>query len=499
MRTAISNVQSVANGLTKTFGVVALGALLLTQSTALASAAEKYAAFVIDANNGRVLFSKNADDARFPASLTKMMTLYMLFEALEHGRTTLQTQMKVSAYAAARPPTKLRLKPGSTISVQDAILGLVTLSANDAAVVIGEHLGGSEERFASMMTAKARQLGMSRTVFKNANGLPNPAQRTTARDMARLGVALREHFPKEYGYFRTKSFNFRGRTIGSHNRLIGRLQGVDGIKTGYTNASGFNLVSSLATGNKKLVGVVMGGVSAPARDKEMAKLLGKYLPLASGQGGEPLIADASPMPAELQPRLPAPVLKEASYTPPSKVPLPNMRASIRERIEAAYDSNAGEAIARMSPPAAREVVGRDALRAALTAPRAKRQGSVMIPTASSLAPTGPVPPGSIPGGADYDPETTGSIAAAMPSAPSSAWVVQIAAMPDKDRAIDMLAEAKQRGGSALKSAEGFTQTIVSGSQTLYRVRFAGFQSKNDANKACSALKKRSYNCFAFAN
>ncbi|RZI59714.1 MAG: D-alanyl-D-alanine carboxypeptidase, partial [Zymomonas sp.] len=166
--------------LAKSVGIVAVTATLLLQSSAFASSEERYAGFVIDANNGKVLFSKNADDLRFPASLTKMMTLYMLFDAMRAKRVTLQTPMKVSAYAAARPPTKLRLKVGSTLTVQEAILGLVTLSANDASVVIAEQLAGSEAAFAQQMTAKARQLGMSRTTFRNANGLPNPGQTTTA-------------------------------------------------------------------------------------------------------------------------------------------------------------------------------------------------------------------------------------------------------------------------------------------------------------------------------
>ncbi|MBC8130236.1 MAG: D-alanyl-D-alanine carboxypeptidase, partial [Rhizobiaceae bacterium] len=355
VRIGIPSLDTVATSLSRTVGIVAVAAALLTTSTTLATAQEKYAAFVIDANNGKVLFSKYADETRYPASLTKMMTLYLLFEAVDRGRVSLDTKMKVSAYAAARPPSKIGLKVGSTISAEDAIYSLVTKSANDVAVVIGEHLGGSEERFASMMTAKARQLGMSRTTFRNANGLPNPAQKTTARDMATLGMALREHFPQEFSYFKAKSFSFRGRKIGNHNRLLGRIKGVDGIKTGYINASGFNLVTSFASEGKKVVGVVMGGKSGASRDNHMAELINTYVKQASTRGRGPLIA----APKATEPRISVATAVEApDYALPSNVPLPSMRTTIDERIAAAYGSDLGGAIASAAEPADRQVLGR---------------------------------------------------------------------------------------------------------------------------------------------
>ncbi len=203
-----------------------------------AEAANVGSTLVLDANDGRVLMARDADAPRFPASLTKMMTLYLVFEALETGALTLDTPMKVSAYAAARPPTKLGVKAGSTLAVKEAIPALITRSANDAAMVIAEHLGGSEARFAEMMTAKAHQLGMAQTTFKNPHGLPDPGNVTTASDMAKLALALREHFPNRYSYFQIKSFSFRGTTIPTHNNLLKRSEIYDGIKTGYTNASG---------------------------------------------------------------------------------------------------------------------------------------------------------------------------------------------------------------------------------------------------------------------
>lgn len=506
MSLVVLRLKGIATGLTKAAGVVALSAAILSQSSMLAAAAERAAALVIDANNGKILYSKFADEPRFPASLTKMMTLYMLFDAMEAGRTTLKTPMKVSAYAAARPPTKLRLKPGSTITVEEAILGLVTLSANDASVVIAEHLAGSEAKFAEQMTSKARRLGMSRTTFRNANGLPNEQQVTTARDMATLGMALREHFPKQFGYFKTKAFNFRGRTIGSHNRLVGRIKGVDGIKTGYINASGFNLVTSYAADGKKLVGVVFGGRTGASRDNEMAKLINQAIPKASTGSNGPLVADVS---GGRQPRVHVDnvdtEVASASYSAPARVPVPAFsdRASVNERIAAAYGSDAGGAIARITGSSERPLVGREALRAALVKPRSRRE-ELSVPVASALASTRSstlqrlVPPGSIPGGADGDPDTTGSIAAESVSS-GSGWVVQIAATPNKAQAVSMLSEAKAKVGSALRGAEGVTQSVASGSQTLYRARFAGFSSKDAANKACAALRKNSYSCYAVAN
>ncbi|WP_244639271.1 D-alanyl-D-alanine carboxypeptidase [Aureimonas endophytica] len=465
---------------------------LLTQG---AEAAGRHSAFVIDANNGKVLFSDDADELRFPASLTKMMTLYMLFEAMHDGRVNLSTPMKVSAYASARPPTKLRLQPGSTLTVQEAILGLVTLSANDASVVIAEHLGGSEARFAQMMTAKAHQLGMSRTVFRNANGLPNENQHSTARDMATLGIALREHFPSEYRFFSTKSFNFRGRTINSHNKLVGRVKGVDGIKTGYINASGFNLVSSLFDGDRKIVGVVFGGNTAAARDNEMAKLLAKYLPSASTRSAGPLVAErkrSGRVNADIQ------VAAASALPAAGNAPVPQFadrKVSINERIAEAYGSSAGDAIARVTKPG-RQVIGRDAIRAAL----ASRQDADLVrptaapaPVATAYGENRPVPRAAIPS-ADLDAGTTGAVAEETAGSP---WVVQIAATADRSQALQMLNDAKDKVGKPLARAMPVAQRV--GAQGLYRARFAGFDTKDAANAACAALKKRSYSCFAVAN
>jgi D-alanyl-D-alanine carboxypeptidase len=208
----------------------------------------KFASIIVDANSGTVLTASSPDGIRHPASLTKIMTLYLLFERLDAGKIKLDTEMPVSAHAADQDPTKLDLKPGHTIRVEDAIKGLVTRSANDAAVVIAEYIGGSEDEFAKMMTRKARALGMSRTVYRNASGLPNDEQVTTARDQSTLGRAIQDRFPRYYRYFSTTVFSYHGQSIRNHNHLLGDVEGVDGIKTGYTRASGFNLVTCSSLG-----------------------------------------------------------------------------------------------------------------------------------------------------------------------------------------------------------------------------------------------------------
>ncbi len=237
------------------------------------SAQARYAAIVMDADNGRVLYAANPDTRNYPASLTKMMTLYMLFEALERGRLTLSQRLAVSRRAAGISPAKLGLKKGETIAVEALILALVTKSANDAAVVVAEALGGTEVKFARMMTAKARELGMRRTSFRNASGLPNRRHRSTARDMATLARQLIQNFPKQYRYFSRRQFTFRGKRFQNHNSLLRSFPGTDGIKTGYIRASGFNLAASAKRGGRRLIAVVFGGRSVKSRDKHIAKLL----------------------------------------------------------------------------------------------------------------------------------------------------------------------------------------------------------------------------------
>src|SRR5882672_8839132 len=241
----------------------------------------QFSSIIVDGNSGAVLASNNPDGIRRPASLTKIMTLYLLFERLDAGKMKLDTEMDVSEHASEQAPTKLGLRPGQSIAVEDAIKGLVTRSANDAAVVIAEAIAGDEGDFAKLMTRKARALGMTKTVYRNASGLPDDEQVTTARDQATLGRSIQERFPRYYRYFSTTAFNYHGHSIRNHNKLLGNVEGVDGIKTGYTRASGFNLVTSMRRGNRYLIGVVLGGRSGGSRDTIMRGLLAENLEKAA--------------------------------------------------------------------------------------------------------------------------------------------------------------------------------------------------------------------------
>jgi D-alanyl-D-alanine carboxypeptidase len=306
----------------------------------------KFSSIIVDGNSGAVLTANSPDGLRHPASLTKMMTLYLLFERLDAGKIKLDTEMQISEHASDQDPTKLGLRPGQTIRVEDAIKGLITRSANDAAVVIAETLGGSEDNFAKMMTRKAHALGMSRTIYRNASGLPNDEQVTTARDQSILGRALQDRFPRYYRYFSTTAFNFHGHTITGHNHLLGSVEGVDGIKTGYTRASGFNLVTSMHRGNRFLIGVVMGGRSGGSRDATMRSLLAENLEKASTtrtvaaiteNAGQDMTADADDAVTDARPTMVQAATSEpaAAAQTPAPVPMPAPRMSVLAQATAA--------------------------------------------------------------------------------------------------------------------------------------------------------------------
>ncbi|MDH3472362.1 MAG: D-alanyl-D-alanine carboxypeptidase [Rhodospirillales bacterium] len=283
-------------------GIAGLFCALAFAGLSPGQAQARYASIVVDAGTGEVLHQVNADTRNYPASLTKMMTLYLAFEALDRGRLKMDQALPVSRRAAGISPSKLGLRRGQSIRVRDAILSLVTKSANDAAVVIAEALAGSEIKFAQQMTAKAKALGMKRTNFRNASGLPNRSQLSTARDMARLAQALIEDYPQFYTYFSTEKFTYKGRTYSNHNSLLGRYAGADGLKTGYTRASGFNLAASSLRDGRRLIAVVFGGKTASSRDRHIASLLDKGF--ASPTMTRPLTARAGPSVAP-PPRKPA--------------------------------------------------------------------------------------------------------------------------------------------------------------------------------------------------
>ncbi len=390
-----------------------------------------YAHFIMDANTGKVLAARNADVLNHPASLTKMMTLYLTFEALHAGKLRWDQKITMSKNGASVIPSKLYVRQGQTFTVREAVYGMIVKSANDMAEGMGDHLGGSEARFAEMMTRKARQLGMTKTVFRNASGLPNKSQVTTARDMAKLGLALQRDFPKEYSLFATQSFNFRGKRIRGHNNLMYRYQGMDGIKTGYTNASGFNLVSAVNHNGRRVVGVVLGGKTARSRDAQMAALLDKAVPQASrGRNTEQLVASANV----------SRTFDVAAAVPPAAVPLP-MFAERRADPVAMQIATANADLADMMQVSA-------------------------IPR--------PAP-------------------AAAPSGQRSRWEVQIAATDSEAAARSLLANARSNIGNYSGIAP-YTEAVQSGSATLYRARFTGFEDQSSAVSACKALKARSYAC-----
>jgi len=292
-----------------------------------------FASIVVDANSGATLQATNPDALRHPASLTKIMTLYMLFEQLESGKLRLDSQLEVSRHASIQAPTKLGLKPGQTIRVEDAIKGIVTRSANDASVVVAEAIGGSEENFCKMMTRKARALGMNKTTYVNASGLPDDDQITTARDQATLGRAIQDRFPTYYRYFSTSVFTWRGSPIRNHNHLLGQMDGVDGIKTGYVRASGFNLVTNIRRGNRHLVGVVLGGRSGGSRDATMRRLLAEHLDEGATRRTVAAITERNPSrmasdeePAAKAASRPVPAPIEVASAAPESIPTPAPRA-----------------------------------------------------------------------------------------------------------------------------------------------------------------------------
>lgn len=426
-------------------------AAILTATLAIAApvaASAGSASLVLDARTGKVLASENGDTLNHPASLTKMMTLYLTFEALNRGKITWDTPITMSKYAASRPPTKLGVRAGGTITVREAVYGMIVKSANDAAAAMGEKLGGSESNFARLMTQKARQLGMSRTVFFNASGLPDARQVTTARDMSTLAVALLKNYPNEYRLFSIASFNFRGQTIRGHNNLMYRYQGMDGIKTGYTNASGFNMVSAVKDGNRRVVGVVLGGRTARSRDAKMAGLFDRYMERASS-GGAKLTASIN---AKQQ-------VEVASAADDTDVPVPAGAPRVADEVAAPAPKALGYADGGVIP---------------LERPAAMDE--IMNAGKAPKAPVDKAPAGKAGG-----------------------WQIQISAAPSADAARALLAQAQSEAGAPLVSASPYTEAVGKGANAVYRARFVGFQSKEDATSACDALKKRSYDCMLLPN
>ncbi len=440
MRTVLGSTRRLAaRFIAVTTSAIVFASLLATPSMARQS----YAGIVMDAKTGKILYSEAADAKRYPASLTKMMTLYMMFDAIEHGKLSKKSRITFSKRAEGMAPSKLGVKAGQSISAEQAIYALVTKSANDVACAVGETLGGSETNFAKMMTAKARSIGMKNTTFRNASGLPDSGQVTTAKDMAILGMALREHFPQHYAYFSTRSFKYGKKNMGNHNKLLGRVRGVDGIKTGYTRASGFNLVSSVQDNGRSIVAVVMGGKTGKSRDQQMAALIQKYLSKASKGKDQMIIAKGK------NSTVFASIFKKSS-----KNAVPEPRPEVAPVVEVV-----------------------DTIVTAAVAPQAE-VSNVVVPT--------PAP----------DIAETQVVSTNQANAPRGGWHVQIGAMPSEENAISQLENARKKLPAILASVDNYTETVSKNGSTLYRARFAGFSSKDAAWNACSQLKKAKFSCLA---
>jgi D-alanyl-D-alanine carboxypeptidase len=404
-------------------------------------------AIVVDMNSGSILYSQSADLPRYPASLTKMMTLYVLFGYLRAGKVTPTSELVVTPHAASQAPTKLGLKPGATISTSDAVKALVTQSANDAAVTIAENLAGTEENFARVMTDTARSIGMNATTFRNASGLPNEDQITTARDMATLAAHLIHDYPEYYGVFETRYFTFNGRKYRNHNKLLFGYQGCDGIKTGYTKASGFNLTASVHRGNKHLVAVVLGGKTGGQRDAAMRSVLDRHFAKATDTKPTPAQLLASLVPAPSPPAVQKPAYTLAPPTPaPSAPTAPAAEASTDTPADTATDTEEGDT------------------------------GDPAEPIKASLTVTEPAPKATI-----------------KPSKYQGAFQVQVGAFTSEAEAENRLGMVQQRASDLLDGHMPFTTSFMRGDEEWYRARFAGF-SRESAQAACAALKKMSLDC-----
>jgi D-alanyl-D-alanine carboxypeptidase len=420
------------------FHVVATLAVALALLAAAGQPAKaRYASFVMDMTTGRVLHAVNADTRNYPASLTKMMTLYMTFEALEEGRLRLTERMPVSRRAAGMTPSELGLRPGERITVKEAILGLVTKSANDAAVVLAEALGGTEYKFALDMTRKARQLGMERTTFRNASGLPNRGQLSTARDMAKLGKALIEDFPEYYDYFDTRRFTYDGHTYGNHNNLLGDYRGTDGIKTGYIRASGFNLVASVKRHGHRLIGVVFGGRSAQSRDRHMVDLLDKGFRKVRRLQTVEIVGPPEPKPIR----------------------------AIRNEVAALRGEDDVIAMGDADPNAH----GDDALR-----------------TGTRTASGAPLPP------ATKRPEAIRAAARALATADGS-FAIQVGAYSRASWAHDAAVAALNKAPRLLRTSRLSVTRFRSEADPIYRARLAAL-SRDRARQACRVLESQGTNC-----
>jgi D-alanyl-D-alanine carboxypeptidase len=514
-------------------------ALAFMPSPAQAAVKRAYAGIVVDAKSGKTLYSRAADSPRYPASITKVMTLYVVFQELDAGRLKLSTRMRVSKHASNAVPSKLHLKAGSTITVENAIKALVTKSANDVARVIAEHISGTEAKFAKRMTKVARSLGMKRTTYANASGLPNSKQITTVRDQSRLGIAVYQHFPKYYKYFQTRSFKYKGKTYGNHNRLLGQ-NGVDGIKTGYIRASGFNLLTAARKNNRHIIVVAFGFNSGASRNSKVASLVRTNLPksrrgsyvaqariakpgigarttrVAVGVTPKPRITSrsritsgapttiavasikpilASPTPIAFQPAVASISAPSASPSPQTRpvnlispeVELPANQAITKAPIQLASIQPKTSNIAIQTRPEPNNIIGQWLDERYVSN---NQQGSAL-----ALLPPSNIGFGNTTNNQAVDLMTSGSINKTTPplKKENHLWVVQVGAANSQNAANNFIVDAKKKLPE-LTNLRTFIEQAQKNGKDIYRARFAGFGSKANANSACKRLKEKNVSC-----
>ncbi len=530
---------------------VAMGAVGITATPVEAA---PHALLVVDANTGTVLIDQAGSEPRSPASLTKMMTLYMTFEALERGSITLKTRVRMSERAADAPPSKLNLDAGDTITVEDAIKALVTKSANDVAIALAEHFSGSEDAFARAMTARARELDMNGTTFKNASGLPDPGQMTTARDMVTLALRLYDSYPRYFQVFTTRAFAYGGKTYKNHNTLMIQMPGINGIKTGYTNASGFNLVTSYEKDGRHLMAAIFGGESAASRNAAMRIALMRSIPKGSTAktrrplivaSARPSITPPAPQPAPRRPgavaraqiaaagpvmvpapvavRPPAAVARPASQMAPVEVapvlmaPVlgPNVQMAKVRTVDAAIDAMP---LSQSQSQSAHDPLPSDA-KVAVRRPPLAPPVSVAAPLpAAPLPATLAViarPPSSLnqqhlslasaAGASQSSGDNTAPLApsyrlngpsmpiAAVTSAGTGGYDIQIGALATAEDADRLLAQAQAKSGSVLAGRAPVRKPALVNGRTFQRARFTGFDQISAAN-ACAELARRQFSC-----
>ncbi len=497
---------------------IVIASLCLALGSAAAAAVDyrEYAVAVIDANTGQVMHSRQADANRYPASVTKVMTLYVLFQELAAGRMNLSTPLRVSRQAAAAQPSKLNVQAGSTITVEQAIKAIVTLSANDVARVIAENISGTESEFAERMTATARALGMDHTTYRNASGLPDSRQITTVRDQARLGMAIFQHFPQYYEYFQTRSFTFRGNTYGNHNRLLGQ-NGVDGIKTGYIQASGYNLLTAARANGRHVVIAAFGFETASSRDARVRELVNRYLPEGArgetrqaamiprpgGSGGgvvaNPIqVALASPPPARpayLEPELPPAFAQVIPAAPVSPIEPPDeiVVASIDPIIPAPPARPLVESTLAEEPMALMPVETAAPQRDTFTPANVLGNFILQVFGGPTETPREPIPFAIVPPEAIGDSSEPGDLVAPVP--PAGNWTVQVGAAPSETGAYQLLTQAGANLAE-LSNYQSYVQHVERDGQSFFRARFVGFNDRDTASAMCEALKQKSINCLA---